>query len=369
MAKSKDRAAEAERQLSRPQAINETLDPATALSSGSTLLNMALTGTANGAFYPGKYYLFVGDSGAGKTMLTLTCFAEAARNPRFKNYRFIHDNAEDGALMDVERFFGKACSDRIEPPSGSQDNPVFSSTVEELYYNIDNAFNRKTPFIYVVDSMDSLDTEDDQDKFDERKQAHEAGKEAKGSYGMSKAKLNSGGLRRVFGRLKKSQSIIVFISQTRDNTDPLTSRFNKRTRSGGKALKFFCHAEMWATIAGAVEGRARSKVRKLGVYAKVAVKKNRQTGRDVEVEVPILWSIGIDDTGSCVDYLVEEKHWKKLKGETIQTEEFGTMTREELIESIEEGGHVDRLKRMVASVWREVQREMTPVRKSRYSDD
>jgi len=69
------------------------------LSTGSTLLNLACTGFPERGFIKGHYYFIVGDSTSGKTWLSLTCLAEASINPNFKNYRFIYDNAEDGALM------------------------------------------------------------------------------------------------------------------------------------------------------------------------------------------------------------------------------------------------------------------------------
>ena len=74
------------------------------LSTGSTLLNLACTGFPNRGFVKGRYYFIVGDSTSGKTWLSLTCLAEASINPNFKDYRFIYDNAEDGALMDITRF-------------------------------------------------------------------------------------------------------------------------------------------------------------------------------------------------------------------------------------------------------------------------
>ena len=365
----KNKASEAERILSRAAAEPEKLDPSKALSSGSTLLNLALTGTTHGAFYAGKYYRYVGDSSSGKTMLTLTCFAESVRHPLFKGHRLIHDNSEDGSLMDMTQFFGRTCASKIEPPRGTRADPVFSHTVEELYYYLDDAFKAKVPFIYVKDSMDSLNTEDDEDKFQARKKAHDTGKETTGTFGMAKAKLNAGGLRTVFAKLRESESIVIFISHALANVNPMTAKFFPKTDSGGKALKYYAHGEIWTSLGGSIVSRVRGKDRKLGIRSRVRVQKNRQTGRDVEVEVPILWSSGIDDVGACVDFLVEEKHWQESKT-LIHADDFGvTLKREELIQSIQDHDQEGRLRTLVGRVWRDLQREMTPNRKARYADD
>ena len=86
------------------------------LSTGSTLLNLALTGKPNCGFAKGHYYFIVGDSISGKTWLSLSCLAEASLNSSLKNYKFIYDNCEDGALMDIGKFFGKRVAQRMEAP-------------------------------------------------------------------------------------------------------------------------------------------------------------------------------------------------------------------------------------------------------------
>src|SRR2546423_5801296 len=77
-----------------------------ALSSGSTLLNLACTDHPDLGFFKGAYYYLVGDSVSGKTWLSLSCFAEACCNDAFHDYRLIFDDVEGGALMDIRRYFG-----------------------------------------------------------------------------------------------------------------------------------------------------------------------------------------------------------------------------------------------------------------------
>jgi hypothetical protein len=219
--------------------------------------------------------------------------------------------------------------------------------------------------------MDALDTRDDEDKFNERKKAFEkrrAGKKSKetGSYGMSKAKINSQYIRRFVSRLKDTGSILIVISQTRDNAGPF-AQFDPKTAAGGRSLKFYASLQIWTSLKTKLKKLVRGKQRQQGILVKVRLKKNRITGKDRTVEVPIYWSVGIDDIGSCVDYLVSEGHWKKGQG-GIRAKEFNvSMDKEDLIHFIEEDeDNVKKLKRIVKEVFEEIEDQLKVVRKSRY---
>jgi hypothetical protein len=218
----------------------ECIPPDALLSSGSTLLNLACSGNATGAFLPGKYYLLVGDPSAGKTFLSMTCFAEALRHPLYKNFELIYDNIEDGCLLDLERLFNAEVAARVRPPAPG----TYSSTVEEFYYHLDDAAKTGKPFIYVLDSMDGLTSDAEEDKFDEKKKAARAGRDVAGSYSTSKPKLNSEGMRKAVKTLRETGSILIILSQTRDN---LGFGLSKKTRSGGHSLRFYATIEIWTS--------------------------------------------------------------------------------------------------------------------------
>ena len=83
------------------------------LSTGSTLLDLALTNQPGQGFCKGSYYLLVGASRAGKTFIALTTLAEASINPSFQDYALIYLAPERGARMNIEKFFGKKLAERI----------------------------------------------------------------------------------------------------------------------------------------------------------------------------------------------------------------------------------------------------------------
>lgn len=328
------------------------------LSSGSTLLNLACTNDPFSAFKKGKYYYLVGDSASGKTFLSMTCFAEAINDPDFKDYRLIYDNVEDGMNIDLERLFNEEVAEKVELPSYE---PSFS--IEEFYYNLDDAIEKGKPFIYVLDSMDGLSSVAEVEKFEQHKKAHLKGNKAPGSYGDGKAKKNSEGIRKILKGLRDTGSILIIISQTRDN---LSFGFETKSRSGGHALSFYATIEIWSSITGKIRKIIKGKKRQIGVNVKLKVKKNRTTGELHEANMSIYPMYGIDDIGSIIDYLVDEKYWKKTKN-TIHAEEFNlSLSREKLIKNIEDMGQYKQLQKIAGKCWTEIREAFDLGRKGRY---
>lgn len=347
------------------------------LSTGSTLLNCAASGRPNGGFAKGKYYWIAGASMAAKTWLGLTCIAEACLNKEFKNYDLYRDDTEgDGALMDIGAYFGPETAKRLRAPRyDDKNNPLHSRTVEEFYYNLHECSKRahKTgrPFIYVLDSENGLDSEAAEDKFLEQKKAHEKGREAAGSYGDGKAKFHSQNLRRVVADLRDTGSILIVLSQLRDNIGAMGYGEKERT-SGGRGLRYWATLEIWTHVVGKLKKTVNGKKRTIGVMIEARFKKNRFTGRDRTVTIPIYHSHGIDDVGSCVDFLVDEGHWKEVRkkeggGVAIKAPEVDFVgNREELIAHIEKNDLEQGVRVLVGELWQKIEDACTVQRKNRY---
>lgn len=332
------------------------------LSTGSTMLNLACTGNPNVGFFAGRYYFIVGDSHSGKTFLSMTCFAEAVKNPLYKDYRLIYDDVEGGNLFNVGRLFGKKVAAKLESPCKDGRN---SATIEEFYFNIDDAIKAGKKFIYVLDSMDCLSSESEVEKFEENKKAFRKGTQMAGSYGDGKAKKNSANLRRLISPLRDSGSILIVLNQTRDN---IGFGFEKKTRSGGHALTFLATLEIWSSVRKKIKKTVNGKPRMQGIQIEVRVKKTRATGLDSVVTFPIFPSYGIDDTLSCVQYLIEENHWKK-SGATIDAEELGFKgTEQKAVEFIEANNLEKEMAELAGEVWKNIQDQVALKRKPRYAE-
>ena len=334
--------------------------PADFVSSGCTLVNLLCTGQADKAFPKGHYVLLVGDSAAGKTWLSLNTLAEAHLNPAFSEYRLIYDNVEGGASMDVGFYFGSGFADRLEPPGFEDGVPVYSETVEQFYRTLDDLAKGDRPFIYVLDSMDALSSEQDLQKFQESKEGSN-----KGNFGLSKAKANSTNLRKVISDLRRTQSILIVIAQTRESIG-FGSVFEPKTRAGGNALTFYAQIELWLSVRKKLKRTVRGKKREIGTLIQCKSRKNRIAPPMGSVDFSILYQLGIDDVKSCVDYLISEGHWTK-RGNRINAPEWDfSGTEKALIQKIESEDLQPQLISIVQGVWDELRSAVYEKRKRRY---
>lgn len=319
------------------------------VSSGATLLNCCLTDDPFVGLVDGKVVNVIGDSSSGKTLLMLTAMAEMCRDPRFDEYDLILDDAEDALAFDVGQLFGSRLAARL--------NTEFrSATIEEFYGHIKSRLKDKKPFIYVLDSLDALSCNEEQ----EHAEKYAEGKEVGGSYKMGKAKLLSEILRVITGDIADTRSMLVIISQIRDNLDPMS--FQKKTRSGGRALKFYCTHEVWLTLGQKI----KKKERQVGVDTIAKVTKNKITGKVRECKFSIFYDYGVDDIGSMVDFLVESGAWTKT-GQTIDTHWDGVKgTRDKLIREIEDNGWEVELRQLVGATWGSIEESIRLNRKARF---
>lgn len=337
------------------------------LSTGSTLLNLSCSGRMSVGFLPGYYYFFVGDSNSGKTFWSMGFLAEACKNPIFDNHRLIFNSPEHGSDgMNIRGLFGKKLAERLEPPAtDANGHAIHSYTVEDWYDHMDDLFNEGKPFIEVLDSEDCLGSEAALAKFTEQKTARRKGKETTGSYGDGKAKVHSSTLRTFPGKLRKTDSMLIIISQTRDNIG-FGAQFEPKTRSGGHALSFYATIEMWSSIRQKIKKPIKGTPRQIGINSKVKVKRSRFTGKERSVEIPIYWSSGVDDIGSCIEYLVKEGHWKKDKSGIVAEEFDFEGSTEKLVELIESQNKEKSLRMIVAEVWNDIEAQCAVPRKVKY---
>lgn len=326
----------------------------TIVPSGSTTLNLACSDNQNGAFVLGTMINIIGDSSSGKTLLCLTTLAELCKLPYFNKYKFIHDNVERTEGFDIEYLFGKGLKKRIQSPSKDKHGkPIYSSTIQDFQLYINKWIKSKEPFIYILDSLDALDAEEDIKKREEIFKAKEKGNKTSGSYKMAKPKALTEILRDIVDALSNSQSLLIIISQTRDNIDPMS--FEKKTRSGGRALKFFASHEIWMALAGKIMRTVKGKKYVIGNNVTFKVSKNKLTGKIREGGFPIYYDYGLDDIQSCVDYLIDNKVWSKTDN-TINAAEINYKGGyDKLIQKIENDKLEGKLKQIVGNTWREIE--------------
>lgn len=348
------------------------VSPTNYLSSGVTLLNLATTNDPDCFVEKGTYDLFVGTSGSGKSFLAMQLLAEAANNPNFDGYELIYDDAENGALFDIHQMFGRKLEERLRAPRyGTDGIPEYSATVEDFFFNVDDLQKDRKPFVYILDSMDSLTSSPADVKFDENKETRrsdlEKGKDTSvlsQGYGDGKAKLISGFLRRVVNRLSETGSILIIISQVREN---ISGYGPKYVRSGGQALRFFAHEEYWFDSVRNLTRTVDKKERQYGQVTRVDIKKNRITGIKSPIEFPILLGLGISDCDACLDWLCSEgKIIKPARSNGLyEFPKLGLkLNRDALIANMED--NFEPYKEEMKETWYSILKTITPTRKRKY---
>lgn len=347
-----------------------------ALSTGSTLLNLAVTGRPDAGWVPGFIYHFVGDSGSGKSYVCLSSFAEAARTPWYDGHRLVYDDPEHGAQMDLIAHFGRKMAARLEPPDRTAEGlPRSSELCEDFWFHV-RRLAAAGPVVYVLDSMDALSSVAEQtdqakvaDAVEKRDRKRDKGDEAAPlDYvaGMSdgKAKVNNRMIRGIDNLLYATGGILVIISQAKPQLNSPVP--GAKGYSGGTGLRYYSQVELMAAPEGKITRKVDGVNCHLGDWVRIRLTKNRFLGRLHQVSLPIYHSVGIDDTGSMVEWMCDEGFWKK-DGAQVRAVDFDFAgTAEAVVQHVESNDLEPKLKEVVTRCWHEAAGRGAPVRKRRY---
>jgi len=335
----------------------KSVDTKMLIPSGCTPFNFECSGRYEGAFLLGKMANLIGDSHAGKTLFALTIFAECANDPKFDDYTFIYNDVEAACEFDIEYLFGKKVADRI-------DTSYRTKFIEEFNDDLARRLEKGEKFIYVLDSFDALTTEAAYKKDAENRRKREKGQKTDGSYGDGKAKLASEMFSKRIPELDEVGSALFIISQTRDNIG-FGAMFTPKTRSGGRALKFYAFHEVW--FACQRKEKEGKRVYVTNVQAKIT--KNKLIGRHGEAFFPILFDYGIDDVTACINFLMDEKYWTG-KRTSVNTKGFAgddPISFIKLIQFVENNDLEEDLKQCCQKCYDGIIEKLTPKRKRKFT--
>ena len=370
---------ETEEALTEEVHTDEVINPEDLLSTGSTMLNLSCSNNPHGAFLKGRLVNIVGDSGVGKTLLSLSLVAEASIDPNFKDYDLILRDNEARNNFPIGKYFGKKLK-RILAETSKDENGEYIKYpfIEDYFYELENiALKAKSgdgkPAVHILDSLDSITDKASAKKWEEQKKAHENDNQASGSYQMTKQKFSSNAFQQTVRAVADSGIVQVILSQVRSKID--AQAFGKKTsRSGGKALTFYANHEIWVAKLKTLKKDVRGQKVITGHKILAKIEKNSLTGNECSVEITVLKGYGIDDITDCIEYLLKWKHWKGTKA-SISAPEFSEdrVSMKKLVEIIEnqepdENGHDGHwhLAELCGKVWNQVLAEVEPKRKKRY---
>jgi len=329
----------------------------TYLSTGSTLLNLILSGKAKGGLIPGIIVNPAGGSHSGKTLLAKTILAEAANNPAFDDYELWMQDGERGDLFNDIEYFGSKLANRI--------NKIVDNSMERFFANITEMTDAGKKFIYVLDSFDSLMCFDDRKQKTDIQKAVREGKEINTQDYPRRAKFGHALSRNIAAAIADTGSIIINISQEREKMGA-TMFENKRTRSGGSALEYYSHLIFWLKSGSVDKEKEGTITFKKGNWVTFDVTKNRISGRNGSAQLYVLDKHGIDDITSNIEFL-DSLNKLPMEKRSYVIDEWGFKgVKDSLISFIEENNKEDELAQMVENAWNELIESKTKPRKKKY---
>ena len=279
--------------------------------TGCLLLDLTVGGGIGLGFPFGKMINLVGDKSSGKTFLAKELNAATYYKYK-KQLKWNYDDCEIGDTFDTEKLYGTDLknhenhmnyqSDLIETMDGNT-----SRFLKDIKSD-------KQRGLYFVDSLDGLS---DADKEEQEKQYEimaktGKSKEGSGSYNTGTAShLSKQYFRTKVRKLAKKKVLLIIISQVRENLK--AGLFGKKLyRAGGKAMDFYAHTCLWLYTVTKI--KKNNKV--IGVVIKAVAEKSKTPRPYRECYLTIYFDYGVDNIGSCLDYLYNlrsEKDGKLLK--------------------------------------------------------
>ena len=310
--------------LTRLKAKRKEVTPKYFISSGSDNLNLALTGDINKAYCVGRTYNIVGGYSTGKTLLAceaINVIWYLEHLMKRKKVKIVYDENESAFDFDLAENFGMPL-DNIEWEE--------SGTVENFKMNIWKHIKAAEDcdiLLYIVDALDALTDEAEMKKMKEemktlekRQKKLEGEKEdtkddekeekLKGDYGAKKAKELSKFFRTTIRDLKRTNCILLIISQIRDD---LKAKYGtKAIRTGGKAFDFYCTGVIWLDEDTIIQ----SKTFKIpqGAAIDAYVRKNKLYSPRRRARFDLLYTHGIENYGSLIEFCALNGGIKKSGG-------------------------------------------------------
>ena len=245
-------------------------------SSGCTLLDCTL----GGGWALGRIGNIVGDRSTAKTGLAMEAFANFEQ--KFKKGNMYFQEAEAAWDMPYAKRLGFPDDAEVLP---------FAQTVEEFNKQLHEIANGEEPKLVVLDSLDALSDRREQERDIDKGQ----------DYNTGKALQMSAMFRKLRGRLARTNTSLIVISQVRDKINVTFGK--KQTRSGGRALDFYASQVIWLSIASKKWTTVKKIKRATGVNIKAYCDKNKVGRPFRECEFPYIFEYGADDDAANLKYL------------------------------------------------------------------
>jgi len=287
--------------------LDEKDDPSTIVdhvSTGSTLLDLAISNMPNGGLPVGRICEINGLESTAKSLLCAHIIAETQKRGGFAALL----DPEFAAAPDFWTSLGVSIKDLLYLPY---------ENLEGILYGLERIIGESRKdypdrlITLIVDSIASVPTKKEQEM-----EYSDIG------YNTDKSKLLSLALRRITGLMARQRILTVFTNQLRYNL--AASRFgDKYIEPGGLAFRYHASVRIRMTRIGNITDKDKNLI---GVKIQALVKKNRCGPQGRNATFDVLFDSGIQDLSSWLEYMKTYGIITGTKaGYTYKSKSFGDM--------------------------------------------
>jgi len=295
------------------------------ISTGSTMLDLAISNRPNGGIAVGKITELNGLEGSGKSLIGSHLLASTQK----KDGIAVYIDTESAVSQEFLRAIGVDTKNMLY---------VHLETVEEIFDTIETIVtkiresNKDKLVTILVDSLAAASTKVEMDAdFD------------KDGWATAKAIIISKAMRKVTQMIARQKVALVFTNQLRQKLGVMFG--DPWTTSGGKALPFHSSTRVRFKNAGQIKDGSKNTI---GIKIKGQVIKNRLGPPMRTAEFPLYFDTGIADYDSWLTVMKEHKickvggSWYTLPqvdtetGELIKEHKFQSKDFEELMNTNDE---------------------------------
>tara|TARA_R100001463_G_scaffold14827_5_gene39009 strand:- start:8122 stop:9249 length:1128 start_codon:yes stop_codon:yes gene_type:complete len=253
------------------------------ISTGSSLLDLAISNRPNGGLPIGRITEITGMEASGKSLLAAHLLANTQKKGGLAVYIDTENAMNEEFLTTIGMDMNKMLYVQLE-------------TVEDIFEVIENIIlkvkesDRNRLVTIAVDSVAAATTKIEQ--------AQDYDKEG---WATSKAIVLSKGMRKITQLIGRERVALIFTNQLREKLGVMFG--DKYTTSGGKAIQFHASCRLRLKAAGQIKAKVQGKEQVIGIKTKAKVVKNRMGPPLREAEFNIYFESGIDDTGSWLQIM------------------------------------------------------------------
>ena len=274
------------------------------LSTGCTILDLAVSGSLPGGFPQGRIAHIYGLESTAKTVFMVEPLGAAQRGGGKATYVDVEQTC------DFERLPLFGVRDPGDPYEDRDDWAYrVPETIEELFETtITEALETSDPELPNAMGIDSLSALTSEDELQNNL--------SKGTYGTSRAKMLSKAFRKYIKPISDANLTLVFVDQSRDNVGAMFGP--NEVVSGGKALKFYCSVRVHMSFAGRIKNAADIVI---GAKFGFKIDKNKVSSPFREGVIYLYFDHGIDDIRTSIEWL--QKHAVDQQRSTLHCRDCG----------------------------------------------